>query len=334
MPLSGKRYRKEVKAAGRLAVGPEKQIVKGEKRASKVQQRRIRDWFPQYQEEIQKAANRTTSAYSQADQRMENASSVAADYANRLRQELASEAQADAQNRGVTYDPSGSETNVAAQLARINSTDTLRGVTSAQGAAQNAYFQDKSRIAGREKIEQLLTEQARRRAANMDLKDLARRQGDAQLAERGRLRDSERDYYLGLLAARGEKKAQAFTEQNARADRRFSRNESAKDRANTRWTDTHGTPSSGSGGGKDKADLGGEGVRSAMAEVRREKGLKSNRDVMDFLISQGYSKKVAQQAINRFHNKANKPKNVIGGAAGGVGGAAGGFFGGKGKGKK
>lgn len=306
-PLSGKRLRREIKAAGRLAVGPEKRIVKGERRTSKIQSRRINEWFPQYQEEIAKAAMRTTSAYSQADQRMANASATAADYAEQLRQNLAQEGMQDAQNRGVTYDPSGSQVGVEANLARINSSDTLRGVTASQGAAQTGMYADKSRIAERERIEQLLREQARRRSYTQDLKDLSKRQSDAMLQEKGRLRDSERDYYLGLLAARGDKKAQAFAEQNAKADRRFDRNQSAKDRKLTksenakdrnqsRWENKHGGSTSSGDGGKDKqrdatnvksavdalrfayskGKLSGHSKQEILANLRKETGFSNN----------------------------------------------------------
>lgn len=309
-PLTRKDLRRELKATGRLAVGPEKRILEAERRTSRVQSRRIKDWFPQYGKSVQQAAQRTRVGYGQADASIAAASDQAQNYAEQLRQRLAQEAQADANLRGVQYDPSGSLVNAQSQLARINSANTLRGVTAAQGASQNAYLQDKRRIGRREMVEQLLREQQRRRSYTEDLRDLARRKSDSMIQEKGRLRDSERDYYLGLLAARGEKAARRmsrreshrdrkFNRQQARKDRRFDKNESEKDRRD-------GGSSQGTSNDRpDREDIAKimamlrkAGPSGALAEAKRSQ-------VIDELLlkDDSFSRREAKRAFKRYSKR-------------------------------
>ena len=319
-PLNRKQLRKEVRAAGRLAVGPEKRIIQAERRSSKVQSRRIRDWFPQYGKAVGQAAQRTDRAYDSADNLMAQAGSQANNYAEQLRQRLAAEAQADANLRGVQYDPSGSLVNAQSQLARQNSTNVLRGVTAAQGASQQGYLQDKRRIGRREMVEQLLREQARRRSYGQDLRDLAQRQGDAMVQEQGRLRDSERDYYLGLLAARGEKAARRMSRKESQRDRKFNRQQARKDRQSDQ------SSSSGGGGGGDnwtptqrrdeRRDL-----KKAIAFLKLDPppAHVSKARIIQQLIAQGYSRPVAVAAYKRL-KKRDRVVGSVGGAVGsGVG---------------
>src|SRR5690606_17695249 len=140
--------------------------------------------------------------------------------AETLRQRLAQEGMADAQRRGASFDPSGSQLNAQAQLARINAANILQGVTAAQGASQGAYMTDKRRIAERESITQRMREQDRRRALAQERRALLREKGEYMASLRPAAREAERNYHLGLLAAR-----------DRRAARRFEAREAAKERA-------------------------------------------------------------------------------------------------------
>lgn len=313
-PLTRKSARKEIKAAGRLAVGDEQRILKAERRTSKVQSRRIRDWFPQYGQAVGQAAQRTAGAYQGADQQIASASDASTNYAETLRQRLAQEGMADAQKRGVQYDPSGSNVGAQAQLARINSSDTLRGVTASQGAAQGAYYADKQRIGQREKIEQLLQEQERRRSYTQDLRDLAKRKSDTMIQERGRLRDSERDYHLGLLAARGNKRSARISAQNSRRSaattrrgQNITRQNSIRSARTSRQNSKRANAPDGGGGDRRERK---QDIRQAMAKIRNHESsakpkdqFSSRKEAMDYLEAAGVPRGIAKRAIKRLLNK-------------------------------
>jgi hypothetical protein len=287
-PLTAKRARKEIKAAGRLAVGPEQKIIQAERRTSKVQSRRIRDWFPQYGQAVQQAGARTAAAYQGADEKISSAADASTNYAETLRQRLAQEGMADAAKRGVAYDDSGSNVGAQAQLARINSSDTLRGVTASQGAAQAGYYADKKRIGEREKVEQLLQEQERRRSYTQQLQDLAKRKSDTMIQEKGRLRDSERDYHLGLLAAKEPGKARKFERGQAAKDRKLSKSEAKKDRRFDRNQAKQDR----------KAGAGGDGG-SGKQEAKRERKAEQRQDVRKVIAGlEAFKPKFAQKALN------------------------------------
>jgi hypothetical protein len=210
-----KAIRREAKAATRQEYQPITREIKAEKRASKLQQGRIGDYFGEYGTTVDDAAKRTADAYSGATATIQGTSDSAAKYAEELRSKLASEDQANAQLRGASYDSEGSQTNAAAQLARINSANTLIGVNASQGATQQAYLSDKKAIGSREEIEQHLREAARKRSLNKDLRDVAKDKGTYKVAKLAELKDRERDFGLSQQAAtasrRSDRKAQALT---------------------------------------------------------------------------------------------------------------------------
>jgi hypothetical protein len=161
-----KQIRREARGATRAQYGPLVREIKQEKKASNLQQKRISDYFPQYGQSLDQSAARTASAYQTAGDSIRSDSASATAYAEQLRSKLAGEEQADAAKRGVSYDPSGSQTNAAAQLARINAANVLTGVTASHGATQQAYLADKKAIGSREEIEQHLRETARQNRYN------------------------------------------------------------------------------------------------------------------------------------------------------------------------
>lgn len=230
-PLTPKRFRRESRAMANVRYRPELRSIKGEQRASKQRQRHIRKWFNQYGKSIDQAAQRTASAYQGAGQQIGQNSQAAANYAETLRQRLAQEGMADAQRRGASFDPSGSQLNAQAQLARINAANVLQGVTAAQGASQGAFMADKRRIAKRESITQRMREQDRRRALSQERRALQRDRGEYMASLRPQAREAERNYHLGLLAARDRKAARRFERREAAKDRAFRASEAAKDRS-------------------------------------------------------------------------------------------------------
>jgi len=229
-PLTRKQWRREARAMARLRYRPEIRAIRGEERASKRRQQQIRKWFDQYGQTLSDSAQRTSQAYAGAERSIAQDAQAAAAYAEQLRQRLAQEGMRDAALRGASYDPSGSEVNVQAQLARLNAANVLKGVTAAQGASQGAYLADRARIAERESITQQMREQERRRQLAQERRALRREQGQYMASLRPAAREAERNFYLGLLAARDRRAQRRFEAREAAKDRAFRAREAAKDR--------------------------------------------------------------------------------------------------------
>lgn len=308
-PLTRKRSRRELKAATRLAFGPQKRALKKEIKGTRLSKKRIRQYFPNYRESIGEAASRTQAAYGQAQQEIGAASQSAANFAEQVRQRMAQEAMEDAARRGVAYDPSGSQTGAQANLARMNTANVLRGVTSAQGASQQAMFADKGRIAQREKIEQLLRADARKRSLQGERRDLLRDQGAFRADQLRQMRGEERDYLLGLMAAGEPGKARRFQAKENRKSRRFDRKQAAKNRK----ADSKG--GGGSGSKKDrrqnkretKADIARLRSKLESAKPKQQRRFAENkRATIRKLVDQGrgFSKLEARKAYKRWRKNS------------------------------
>lgn len=310
-PLGKKRFRKEARSALRLAFKPAERQIEGEIRASKLGQKRTRDYFKTYGKQVDAAGASTAAAYQGAQASIGQASSAAADYAEKLRQRMASEAQEDAARRGVPYDPSGSSTMAEGNLARINAANTLSGVTGIQGAAQAGYYADKARIGQRESVEQRLREQARRRSLKDEKRDMV---GDkaAQLAQMfATSRDSERDFYLGLKAAQEPGKGRRFDRKQSAKDRALTRNEARRDRKSDR-----NAPTATSDEGKnapnnppDRAD-----ISKILALLREDPppADRNRRDVIQKLLVIGdddWNKREIRKAYKRYKKHRTGPRN-------------------------
>ena len=309
-PLGKKRFRKEARSALRLAYKPAERQIEGEIRASKLGQKRTRDYFKTYGKQVDAAGASTAAAYEGAQASIGQASSAAADYAEKLRQRMASEAQEDAARRGVPYDPSGSSTMAEGNLARINAANTLSGVTGIQGAAQAGYYADKGRIGERESVEQRLREQARRRSLKDEKRDMV---GDkaAQMAQMfATSRDSERDFYLGLKAAQEPGKGRRFDRKQSAKDRSLTRSESAKDRALTQSENRKDRNQPDSGGGK-KNPVDRQDISKIMALLRRAgetgqfHGVPKSK-IIDTLLTDyddSFDRREAKRAVKRYSKR-------------------------------
>lgn len=272
-PLTRKRAVRQAKLASRLATRPERRAIKGEIRAEKVLQSRIPDYFKQYQQAVSGAADKTAAAYGEAAKSIGASSSSAAAYAEALRQRLAGEETTDEEIRGATVGTGGSDLSKASQEARINAANVLTGVLAGQGASQAGYYADKARIGSREQVEQMLRSAARQRGVRKDLRVLGREAGDIRRQELADLRDRERDYRLGLKAAREPGKARRHSARQAGLERAFESSEAAKARRNARReaarerrTDRRTSTSSGGGGGSARRDIGAA-IREAQGEI-------------------------------------------------------------------
>lgn len=230
-PLTKKRFRREVKAARKLQFGPLKRQIRGERRASRQQEQRVKDFFKEFKGELTQSQQGTKRAFGQAEQQIGAQAQSAADFAEKLRQQREQERSAEAQRLGQSSVPrQGSDVAVQANLARLNAANILRGVTSAQGASQRAFFQRAKSTAGREKVEQRLREQARRRSFGADLRDIAKQEGALGTQLRGQARGQERDFLLGLLGIAGSRAGRRLQKQLQQSSQRHSSSEAAKER--------------------------------------------------------------------------------------------------------
>lgn len=329
-PLSKKTFKKEAKAALRLAFGPQERLIKGEIKGSRLAQKRAKDYFKTYGREVAGAGKTTAAAYDSAQAGITAASNTTADRSEAIRQRMAAEAQADAERRGVTYNPSGSVVGAEANLARVNAANVLSAVTGAQKASNQGYYADKGRIGDREGIEQQFREEARRRSLKGELKTLSADKAAQVAGMLATARDSERDFYLGLQAAREPFRDRAFDASQAAKDRKLQRNQAQKDRHLDRGQAhkdrQHGGTDSSSGGkdgdGRDAAD-----VKKALGIIKREGNLNdhSKQEWIEVLlgIDASFSPNEIKRAL-ALAKKRQKPGEIIGGAAGGVGGIFGG----------
>lgn len=276
-PLTGKKWRRESRAMTKIRYRPEESRLKQEIRASKRQKRSIRKMFKGYQGRLRESGQRQQAGYEQAGERIGQASQRATEHAEQLRQRLAQEGMADAQKRGVRYDPSGSQLSAEGQLARMASSNILAGVTAAQGASQGAFMRGKRDAARRSSIEQRMAAQARTANLRRERRELGREKGAYRASLRPAAREQERNYYLGLLDARRGKQALNLQKQQ---EARLAKGDK------------------GGGGTRRKEDKGK--VRKAVADLRQPGWRKqSPKSLRDYLIRQGYRPKVARRAVKR-----------------------------------
>jgi hypothetical protein len=245
------------------------------------------------------------------------------------------EERADAEKRGVAYDASGSHTSVDANLARVNAANVLSGVTSAQGANQAAYLSDKQRIGNREEKEQLLREAARRRSIKSEKKDLAREGRDVVLSERARLRDSERDFYLGKLAAGNTARGQELSAQNSKRSSRTSRANSRRTASNSKRSarvsranskrsaktsrqnskrSNKGDGGGGGAGGFSRQDkLQAKDYLAAGVKVNKVDSSKERRQAVAYLTNRGVdprlSRKTVKKALKSLGGRTRSERN-------------------------
>jgi hypothetical protein len=230
-PLTGKRYKRELKAQRRLEFGPEQRQLASEKRAARLTTQRTGDWYDSYLNDLKRLQGQVQGAYAQAGQQVASGNAAQAGYAESLRQRLGTEDRADAKLRGANYDPSQSGTAAQAALARYSTGNTMGGLLATQGANENAYFAAERGIGHGSKVDQLLRARARGRTVNADLRDLASRKRKFAADYASQARPQERDFYLGLLQAKLGKQASKRSAQTSLANAQLS---SQTSRANSR----------------------------------------------------------------------------------------------------
>lgn len=229
-PLTPKRWRRESRAMANLRYRPEIRETQKSVRASKQRRRNIRKMFGQTKRDLGKRAEATAGAYTRAGEQIGAQSEAASNYAEQLRQRMAQEAQSSANLRGTRFDPSGSNVNAQAQLARINAANLLRGVTASQGASQAGYMKGRQATVQRESVQQRLNEMQRARGFRDDIRQLKREKGEYRASLRPQAREAERQYHLGLLAARDKKQARKFAAGEAKKGRKFEARQAGKER--------------------------------------------------------------------------------------------------------
>lgn len=312
-PLTGKALRHDIRAAQRLQFAPLVRQIQQEKAQSRAAQKRVAALFPQYTHAVAKAGRQTRAAYGDANASIRNTSLQTADYAEALRSKLAQENMSDAALRGATYDPSSAYTAANANLARVNSAAVLQDVNSVQKANSRNYYADKKRIGVREGIQQQMAEMARRRGLNSDLRDVARDKGALATDLRAKARDSERDFYLGLLSAQNSSQYRKFAmkqqansakedRKQARRQRRLAklndRNERADDHRAAQYQQNQDQ-----GGNRDSGLPGAhKDRRRATAYLRQApKGAyHSPKEAIDYLINRGISPGVARYIVHHM----------------------------------
>lgn len=322
--LSPKRWRRESRAMANIRFRPEERALGGEIRASRKRQRGLRKQFKQYRQSINPVIQQTQQAYGEAGKQIQGQSQAAAQYAEQLRQRLAKEGAESAKLRGVD-DPSakGSEINAQAQLARINAANLLSGVTAAQGASQRAYLTDKKRLARKESLAQRLQERDRRRQLKQEKRALKRERGEYRASLRPQAREGEREYHLGLLAARDRKAARRFEARESAKDRRFSRKQARRERKDDSSTDflrrqgrqsrrtarvkgRQGRKSirlqqrGSKGGGRDRGELArARSLLRSAGQIRKLDTEVEKRRAIDHLVNRGVDPAVARRLVNR-----------------------------------
>jgi hypothetical protein len=188
-PLTRREFKREAKAASRLAFQPEKRELAAESRAEKVGRKRMRGYFQAYGQAVKSANTETSAAYNDALSKITAQGNAAALVDDSLRQSIESEAARDAASRGATYTPSAQAASAIAN--RRAGSATIGSLTAGQGARQSAYLIDKKRIGEGERVNQLLRSKARSRSLNADKRALAKSKRDFLTDYESRARDTE-----------------------------------------------------------------------------------------------------------------------------------------------
>lgn len=279
-PLTGKAYKRERRAAEREQFRPITRQLQGEKRAEKTFRQRAKSYFDTYGDAVNKAASTSSTATQSALDKTNAASAAASANDAKLRAENEAYAQKDAQLRGASYTPSTQST--AASANRTDSAAAIAAVTAGQGAAQQRYLADKSRIGEGERRNQLLRSHARSRTINSDKRDVAKAKSDFRKDYRSRTRESERQFYLSQQqladSAKGRNSQMKLAKQYAKNERKSQNrslrnqqaiasqqaaNAAADDARSRKYAKKYG----GSKGGKDSGpEVAAGDIRSYIAQ--------------------------------------------------------------------
>ena len=301
-PITGKAYRREMNAATRLQFGDKQRALEGEQRASQARTQDLGDWFGEYQRQLAGANQATTQGYSDAESRIAARAAAARGADTSMNADMMAQAQADAAQRGVAFDPSAFQQGGQATSYRQGQANSLADLAALQGSSENAYLNDKSRIGQGELTNQRLQEAARARGLESDMRNLQTDQGAFRLDYRNKLRGSERDFQNA--------KAQLGVDR-ASLGVKAGYNDAIRYQAlmgNHKTVDVNNSYSGlGGGGGGDKSD-----IREAIALIRGSSKNKkknwSDQQFVDALLreNKGIDAGEAKAAVRRWRRKQRK----------------------------
>ncbi len=208
-PRTGKQAKRYINSAVRLETNPLKRQLGSELRASQDRENRIiPQWFQGYQDNLARWRGESQGAYDAATQKVADFSNQggAQDAANRAGMEQ--RAIADAQSRGVAYDPSVFEGQANAESARHNVQTSTLGTLAGQGANQFGYLTNRAASASQAENEQRNNQNLKSRSIQSDQRALASEQGDLARKLMDEMTESERKFYLEGKALQGDKAAE------------------------------------------------------------------------------------------------------------------------------
>ena len=231
-PLRGKDLKRYINAADRIQNRPLARQLAAEHKASRFREtQEIPAFFQQYQNDLARLRGETEAKYGAAQGAIQNAATLAGQQDASNRAAMEQRAMADAQMRGVAYDPSTLASVANAEAARQHVAASTLGTVAGQGANAFARNTTAQGIAGLQAIEQRGTEAARRRKIEADRRELARSRGDYKYQTLRDIIESERKYDTELKAVRSDKAIAKMEERGRNSRAALS---AATSRANAR----------------------------------------------------------------------------------------------------
>ena len=251
---------------------PAFQEIASQKRVSDEQQKRIGDWYSQYQAQIGEAAKANAQAYGGAVGMVQGAAQRMAGQDEANRGALAEQQMADAQRRGVAYSPANDAVAQQASGSRLADANSFAALLAAEGAAGVARLQQQANVVVPGQAIQARTEEAaRKRALEGKALDLLKEKGDYGVTLKDQKRDAERRHLLERLAF-GLKRDEAQADYAAkmaelRAKQAKDRREMEKDAYQRKYgLGPYKKPSSGGGGSGGGGGGGGGGSKPKPAK--------------------------------------------------------------------
>jgi hypothetical protein len=301
LPANSRANMRRARAAANYQFRPSQRQLNQEMSASREQSARMDDWFNQYRQNLGAVQKDSDAAYGAAQDRAAANQQGSFDRAEALRSRLAAEDRRDALNRGAVPDAGSNQQYGQAMVARDQTQSAFDAQLNSQRAAQDNYLRNRQAITEREQINQQGEEAARYRALQGRGRELAAQRGDFMTNYLRQAQLDDREFWT--------KRADIASSGNyADAMRDVARMGQHKtvDVNNSYW---------GAGGGSGGGSGGSSGTRAeAMAGLRQNfkmKALRNNpaarRDAYDWLISEGYPKKMVRKIIGGFKSSPGIP---------------------------
>ena len=210
-PLSRKRMRKELKAAGNLKYGQELRDLKKERRVERATQKRNDGWYEEYQQKLSGIQGASGKNYIQAGQQLADQSAAGAAANTARTAGLDAQRSADAGRYGALSAPAGN----AAGAAAANQTSregTQRGVLANQGAANFDYLGGRREAAAGSQLASRIASRGRQQTLRQETRQTKNERQDFKVDLRRELRDAERQFLSDLLANKLDNKGQDLAE--------------------------------------------------------------------------------------------------------------------------